>query len=207
MCRWQASSCHDIVGHGVCSLLFGSCDSASECIRCYEAASGYILQPSGRVVFLAMTTMPSRIMPKGVSSVFSTPCSLTIRTLRPMRQFLSMIAPSMCEPSPTPSGGLPLARWAAIVVGRFVEVGAHQDRVADRPRCGRCGSAGRSRCSRSPPRARSSSRRPPGCRGSWRRRSAWAARTGRASRSAPRPRPDRTARRAWPAPGSPRRTT
>ena len=52
-----------------------------------------------------------------VSSVKSTPPALAIRTLRPMRQFLSMIAPSMCVPPPTPSGGRPLLLPAAISSG------------------------------------------------------------------------------------------
>ena len=54
-----------------------------------------------------------------------------MRTLRPMRQFLSMMAPSMYVPSPTPSGGLPLAVVAGNGVGRLVEIVAHQDRVAN----------------------------------------------------------------------------
>ena len=45
------------------------------------------------------------------------PRALTIRTWRPMRQFLSMIAPSMCVPQPTPSGGRPLLLPAAISSG------------------------------------------------------------------------------------------
>jgi hypothetical protein len=63
--------------------------------------------PSGSVAPLGSTTTRSRTMPYSVSSVNSTPRALTIRALRPMRQFLSMIAPSIRVPAPTPRGGWP----------------------------------------------------------------------------------------------------
>ena len=69
---------------------------------------------------------------KGSRRSWSSPRELTMRTWQPMRQFLSMIAPSMWVPRPTPSGGRPLLLPAAISSGAFVEVVAHQDRVADR---------------------------------------------------------------------------
>ena len=92
----------------------------------------YSRQPLGNAVFLAITTMPSRIMPKAVSSVFTSPCSLTIRTSRPMRAFLLMIAPSMSlQAVAHAQRRLAVGLMGRDVVRGLVEVGPHQHRVAN----------------------------------------------------------------------------
>ena len=68
---------------------------------------------SGRMPFLGTTTIPSRM--KEPSSSFSLILAwLTMRTPRPMRAFLSMMAPSINESEPTPIGGMPRASVARI---------------------------------------------------------------------------------------------
>ena len=135
--------------------------------------------------------MPSRIMPKGVSSVKSSPWALTIRTWQPIRQFLSMIAPSMCVPQPKPSGGrpLPCRRQSHPELRRSR---CPSGSSCGWSHCGRSGSGGRRCCFRSPPLASIRSHRRPDCRGRWHGRSTTAARTGGDCRSARRQRPDRT---------------
>ena len=131
---------------------------ARRCGRCFRkqlhpSGRSYTFQPSGTMAPRCTHTMRSRMTACSVSAEVpsddSMPRSLTIRTLRPMRQFLSMIAPSMSVPSPMPSGGMPAAsRW------RRSRRPIRSRRCPSRSSCGssrsrRCGSAGRSRCSRS----------------------------------------------------------
>jgi len=76
-------------------------------------------EPSGSVDPLGMTTTPSQIMPCSASPLDSRPEAFCIRTLLPMRQFLSIMAFSILEPGPTPSGGRPSARVPSMPSGAW----------------------------------------------------------------------------------------
>ena len=86
-----------------------------------------------------------------------------MRTPRPTRAFLSMIAFSMIVSAPMPTGGMPRASVALHLVQRLVVVGADQQAVADARPARRCGCGCRSPRDRSRRRAGCSPRRRARC--------------------------------------------
>ena len=88
--------------------------------------------PSGMVAFLMTTTMPFWITKPSSSRFVSTRWSLfTIRTLRPMRAFLSTMARWIVVFAPMPRGTFPCLEIFRTFYRGFVVVCPHHQRILD----------------------------------------------------------------------------